>query len=441
MESTPEKDRSYKSNNSYPISAFHSSKNNNIFFKKEIRQDKKHGTIYTSKTITFDRIDRKNKEKEFLKSIENYESITIEKIHIAENIDFKTLPDSIIKTDEYGFILEDNSSGLSSDNEYSNKKDPKTDKKEKKEKNEKLLTINARIEKWDYMLNNFNEFKKNRFYKLKSRTRKGIPDNLRGYAWQKISGVDQFYKKDLYQQLENEPMDKAIEDIIINDIDRTFPKCQFFKDKYGNGQRKLLKVLSNYSKYNKEVGYIQGMAFIVALLLTYMDEERSFFMLHTLIKNYELEGIYLPGFKDLKKKFFVLLNLEKKFLPKCYRVLQKDEVYPGSYASEWFICLFSRNLDFNVLVRIFDTFILEGFKVIYRFSLAFIKLKEKDLVDSKSGIDSTMMVMNNCLKNVNVDELFKVAFGFSLSKKLIESYEKEYELVKNNKKNEFISQV
>jgi len=92
-------------------------------------------------------------------------------------------------------------------------------------------------------------------------------------------------------------------------------------------------------------------------------------------------------------------------------------------------------------VRIFDTFILEGFKVIYRFSLAFIKLKEKDLVDSKSGIDSTMMVMNNCLKNVNVDELFKVAFGFSLSKKLIESYEKEYELVKNNKKNEFISQV
>jgi hypothetical protein len=291
------------------------------------------------------------------------------------------------------------------------------------------------------MLNNFNDFKKNKFHKLKERTRKGIPDNLRGYAWQLLSGVDEFYKKNLYQQLEKEPVDRAIEDIIINDIDRTFPKCQFFKDKYGNGQRKLLKVLSNYSKYNKEVGYIQGMAFICALLLTYMDEERSFFMMHTLIKKYDLEGIYLPGFRDLKKKFFVLLNLEKKFLPKCYRVLQKDEVYPGSYASEWFICLFARNLDFNILVRIFDTFLLEGFKVIYRFSLAFIKLKEKDLIESKNGIDSTILVMNNCLKNVNVDELFKVAFGFSLSKKLIEGYEKEYDLVKNDKKNEFMVQV
>ena len=435
------KERNFKSNKSGPIPAFHSAKNNNIFFKKEIIQDKKLGTIFTTKTITIDRIERKNKENELLNSIANYESITIEKIQLAENIDFKSLPDSIINTDEYGFILEDNSSDLDSENEYSDKKGPKSGKKETKEKAEKLLTINARIEKWDYMLNNFNEFKTNKYYKLKSRTRKGIPDNLRGYAWQIISGVDAFYKKNLYQKLDNEPMDKAIEDIIMNDIDRTFPNCQFFKDKYGNGQRKLLKVLSNYSKYNKEVGYIQGMAFICALLLTYMDEERTFFMLHTLIKNYELEGIYLPGFRDLKKKFFVLLNLEKKFIPKCYRVLQKDDVPPTSYASEWFICLFSRNLDFNVLVRIFDTFLLEGFKVIYRFSLAFIKLKEKDLIESKNGIDSTMLIMNDCLKNINVDELFKVAFGFSLSKKLIEGYEKEYDLVKNNKKNEFIKQV
>ena len=234
MESTSEKERSYKSNNSVPIPTFHSSKNNNIFFKKEIRQEKKLGTIYTSKTITFDRfdrIDRKNKEKELLKSIANYESITIEKIQIAENIEFKSIPDSIINTDEFGFILEDNSSDIDSGNEFPDKKDPKSDKKEIKEKNEKLLTINARIEKWNYMLNNFNDFKNNKFHKLKKRTRKGIPDNLRGYAWQILSGVDEFYKKNLYQQLEKEPVDRAIEDIIINDIDRTFPKCKFFKDK------------------------------------------------------------------------------------------------------------------------------------------------------------------------------------------------------------------
>ena len=166
------------------------------------------------------------------------------------------------------------------------------------------------------MLNNFKEYQTVKFYKLKSRTRKGIPDSLRSYVWPKICGVDEFYKKDLYQELDKEPIDKKIEDIIIKDLDRTFPKCSIFKDKYGSGQRKLLRVLSNYSKYNKKVGYIQGMGFICALLLTYMDDERTFFMLDTLIKKYELEGIYLPDFPELKKKFYVLLNLEKKYIPK-----------------------------------------------------------------------------------------------------------------------------
>jgi hypothetical protein len=49
--------------------------------------------------------------------------------------------------------------------------------------------------------------------------------------------------------------------------------------------------------------------------------------------------------------------------------------------------------------------------------------------------------MENCLKDINMDELFKIAFGFSLSKKLIENYEKEYDKVKDDKDNEFIAQI
>ena len=388
--------------------------------------------------LNLDSIYRKDKEKELLKSIENLEDITKEKMQIAERIDFKNTPDRILNTDEFGFILEENSS---EDSEENNNQSKKKDNKKNEKPKENLLKINARIEKWNYMLNNYKEYQTTKFNKLKSRVRKGIPDSLRGFVWQKIAGVDEYYIKDLYQKLDNEPIDNEIENIIIKDLDRTFPKCSFFKDKYGNGQRKLLKVLSNYSKYNKKVGYIQGMGFICALLLTYMDDERTFFMLHTLIKKYELEGIYLPEFNELKKKFYVLLNLEKKYIPKCYKILLRDEIYPRCYASEWFICLFARNLNFNILVRIFDTFILEGFKVIFRYSLAFIKLKEEQLIKGENGVDSTFIIIEQCLKDVNIDELFKIAFGFSLSRKLIEDYEKEYEKVKNDNKNEFIAQI
>jgi hypothetical protein len=397
-------------------------------------------TIYRSGKFSLDPIYRQTKEKELLQSIANSKEITKETIKIAEQIDFKNLPDKMIKTDEFGFIISDNSSSCSDDDIILNSQ-KKSSKKEEKDKKNQLLKINARVEKWNHMLSKFDIYQTTKFSKLKSRTRKGIPDSLRGYVWQQISGANLYYVKDLFQKLDNQPIDKSTEDMIIKDLDRTFPNCSLFQDTLGNGQRKLLRVLSNYSKYNKEVGYIQGMGFICALLLTYMDEERTFFMLHTLIKKYELEGIYLPGFRDLSKKFFVLLNLEKKFIPKCYKIFKRDQLYPRCYATEWFICLFSRNLNFKILVRVFDTFLLEGFKVIYRFTLAFIKLKEKDFIEGKGGNDSTFLVINNCFENVDIKELFKIAFGFNITKKLIEGYEKEYEKVKNDKNNEFISQI
>ena len=105
-----------------------SAKDNNFIIKREVISNKSlldDAGLLSSKSLTLDVLYRKNKEKELLQSIANYESTTIEKIHIAENIDFKSLPDSIINTDEYGFVLDNNSSDLDSDNDITIKKEPK----------------------------------------------------------------------------------------------------------------------------------------------------------------------------------------------------------------------------------------------------------------------------------------------------------------------------
>ena len=183
------------------------------------------------------------------------------------------------------------------------------------------------------------------------------------------------------------------------------------------------------------------MGFIAAVFLTYMDEESSFFMLHSLMKKYELEGFYLPGFPELKKTFYILLNLEKKFIPKIYELFKKEGMIPSMYASEWFICLFSRNLEFQNLVRIFDVFLLEGYKVIYRFSLAFLKLKENEFLKGKDGLASIMQTINQCLENVDIENLFKIAFGFSLSRKDLDKLGKEYDKIKDNQNDEFVKQL
>ena len=75
------------------------------------------------------------------------------------------------------------------------------------------------------------------------------------------------------------------------------------------------------------------MGFIAAVFLTYMDEESSFYMLDSLMDKYKLEGFYLPGFPELKKTFYILLNLEKKFVPKVYELFKKEGMIPSMHAS------------------------------------------------------------------------------------------------------------
>ena len=83
---------------------------------------------------------------------------------------------------------------------------------------------NARVFKWKEMLENFPE---KVHPKLKQRVRKGLPDCIRGYAWQiliqgdKVLGQEdksQYFK----QLMEREDNQKTIISI-FKDISRTFP--------------------------------------------------------------------------------------------------------------------------------------------------------------------------------------------------------------------------
>lgn len=96
------------------------------------------------------------------------------------------------------------------------------------------------MEKWNKMLSNFDEYYKKNYNKLKSRTRKGIPDSIRGLIWQIYAEVEKFRSNpknvNLYQELQKDDnSDLELESVILRDIDRTFPKHSLFKDKYGLG--------------------------------------------------------------------------------------------------------------------------------------------------------------------------------------------------------------
>ena len=118
---------------------------------------------------------------------------------------------------------------------------------------------------WESMITEFKDY----FMDIPSYTlqkiRGGIPHHLRGKVWKVMSGADNNQLDALYDQLleEESPFEKQI----LRDVARTFPHMSMFSDRNGNGQHMLFNLMKAYSLYDTEVGYCQGLCFIVGPLL------------------------------------------------------------------------------------------------------------------------------------------------------------------------------
>ena len=84
-------------------------------------------------------------------------------------------------------------------------------------------------------------------------------------AWQLLCGAHDSEDKMKYSEYMKSQ--SACEKVIRRDIARTYPEHDFFKKKDGIGQEALFNVMKAYSIHDREVGYCQGTAFIVGLLL------------------------------------------------------------------------------------------------------------------------------------------------------------------------------
>ena len=77
--------------------------------------------------------------------------------------------------------------------------------------------------------------------------------------------------------------------MIRRDIARTYPEHDLFKKKDGVGQESLFNVMKAYSVHDREVGYCQGSAFIVGLLLMQVKQNISWEIFsHVCLLSYHL---------------------------------------------------------------------------------------------------------------------------------------------------------
>uniref|UniRef100_A0ACB8G344 Uncharacterized protein n=1 Tax=Sphaerodactylus townsendi TaxID=933632 RepID=A0ACB8G344_9SAUR len=235
--------------------------------------------------------------------------------------------------------------------------------------------IRHREAKWLEMTAHWEKTMARHYRKVKLLCRKGIPSSVRARCWPLLCGAQAKTKKNhqKYQELQEAPGDPQWIETITRDIHRQFPFHEMFSSPESHGQQGLLQLLKAYTVYRPQEGYCQAQGPLGALLLMHMPPEPAFWCLVQICEHY-LPGYYSPKMEALLLDSEVFVALLRRVCPRAFKHLQKHGVGPFLYMTEWFLCLFTRTLPFPTVLRVWDAFLSEGVKVLFRVGLLLVRL-------------------------------------------------------------------
>lgn len=239
-------------------------------------------------------------------------------------------------------------------------------------KNE-LNLIRKRERKWISMLENWDKFINNRWKRVRDRCRKGIPHSIRGQAWLYLCGAHHQIRlhPNAFKELSSQAGSEQIVDEIRKDLHRQFPNHELFAKRNGTGQLDLFYVLKAFSILKPDIGYCQGQAPIAAVLLMHMPAEQAFWSLVAICDHY-LPGYFSPGLEAIQLHGDMLFAFLKRFSPNAHKLMEKQKIEPILFMTEWFMCIFARTLPWTSVLRVWDMFLCEGIKIVFKIAIILV---------------------------------------------------------------------
>lgn len=197
---------------------------------------------------------------------------------------------------------------------------------------------------------------------------------------------------DLYANLLKRA-NSEVEMMIEKDLSRTFPEIEEFKLDVNSGKNRLYNVLKAYAHYDPEVGYCQGMNYVAAMLLRYIQsEEQAFLVFVSLMETGGWRELYQVSMARLHQLLDLLAKDLKRRLPNTFSHLAKLGLEFSGVFSHIFLTGFVYRTPMKLATRIFDLFIVEREKVLIGTAVNMLRMMERKVL----AFDSMVRASGSC---------------------------------------------
>ncbi|XP_074529776.1 TBC1 domain family member 2B [Halichoeres trimaculatus] len=229
---------------------------------------------------------------------------------------------------------------------------------------------------------------------LKGLLRAGIPQEYRQQVWRWLvrarTRTIREHHPQRYKQLceqSRASSHPAFRQIQL-DLHRTLTTNQHFSSPSSPALQQLRRILLAFSWQNPTIGYCQGLNRLAALaLLVLQSEEDAFWCLVAVVEAIMPQDYYTKNLVASQADQRVLKDLLSEKLPRLAAHFEDHSIDVSLVSFNWFLVVFVESLPSDILLPLWDAFLYEGTKVIFRYALALFKYKEDDIMKIKDSVE------------------------------------------------------
>ncbi|XP_074604122.1 TBC1 domain family member 2B-like [Brevipalpus obovatus] len=271
--------------------------------------------------------------------------------------------------------------------------------------------------RWEIMLSSLESEELQPSLELKCLLRTGIPKEYRFKIWRmlidfKVKPIKEKLGSNYYQKLTLKNAERKVNPAVKQielDLLRTLPNNKHFHSIKSPGIMRLRQVLTAYSLHNPSVGYCQGMNRLAAVALLFMSEEDAFWCLLAIVEQIMPPNYFFGNLLGTHVDQCVLRDLLMEKMPQLHAHFEKHGIELTFFG--WFLTCFVDNTSRDVYLRIWDVFLYEGNKVLFRFALALLKYHSPSLLSIDDPLDLNQYLQMLGYRISDVDHLFHISFN------------------------------
>ncbi|XP_054649054.1 TBC1 domain family member 2A [Dunckerocampus dactyliophorus] len=172
------------------------------------------------------------------------------------------------------------------------------------------------------------------------------------------------------------------------DLHRTLTSNQNFSSPSSPTHQQLQRILLAFSWQNPAIGYCQGLNRLAAIaLLVLQSEEDAFWCLVSVVDTIMPQEYYTKNLLASQADQHVFKDILVEKLPRLAAHFDLHGIDVSLVTFSWFLVVFVESLPGDILLPLWDAFLYEGTKVIFRYALALFKYKEEDFLKINDSVD------------------------------------------------------